>query len=146
MTSTAPSISAVLIGQRGGMSHAERRVRSIAFRVLRVQPVDATPSDRDHLLLEVVFMRLGRRYGLSPAQKTEIWRRWRAGESLHEIGRALGKDHGSIHFLLSQHGGKSAWIRSNGQSGQPSARMLCDPRELTCRSKCRSRQELPPCS
>ena len=24
-----------------------------------VQPVDATPSDRDHLFLEVVFMRLG---------------------------------------------------------------------------------------
>ena len=57
------------------------------------------------LFLEVVFMRLGRRYGLSAVQKTEIWRRWKAGESLHEIGRALGKDHGSIHFLLSQHGG-----------------------------------------
>jgi hypothetical protein len=26
-------------------------------------------------------MRLGRRYGLSAAQKTEIWRRWKAGES-----------------------------------------------------------------
>jgi len=50
-------------------------------------------------------MRVGRRYGLSSAQKTEIWRRWKAGESLHEIGRAFGKDHGSIHFLLSQHGG-----------------------------------------
>jgi hypothetical protein len=44
-------------------------------------------------------MRLGRRYGLSAAQKTEIWRRWKAGESLHEIGRALGKNHGSIAFL-----------------------------------------------
>ena len=72
---------------------------------MRAQPVDATPSDRDHLFLEVVFMRPGRRYGLSSAQKTEIWRRWKAGESLHEIGRAFGKDHGSIHFLLSQHGG-----------------------------------------
>src|SRR6202142_3233743 len=50
-------------------------------------------------------MRVGRRYGLSSGQKTEIWRRWKAGESLHEIGRACGKDHGSIHFLLSQHGG-----------------------------------------
>ena len=29
-------------------------------------------------------MRLGRRYGLSAAQKTEIWRRWKAGELLHE--------------------------------------------------------------
>ena len=50
-------------------------------------------------------MRQGRRYGLSAGQKADIWRRWKAGESLHEIGRAFGKDHGSIQFLLSQHGG-----------------------------------------
>jgi IS30 family transposase len=50
-------------------------------------------------------MRQGRRYGLSAAQRTEIWRRWKAGESLHEIGRAIGKDHGSVQFLLSQRGG-----------------------------------------
>jgi len=50
-------------------------------------------------------MRQGRRYGLSAEQKADRWRRWKAGESLHEIGRALGKDHGSIQFLLSQHGG-----------------------------------------
>jgi IS30 family transposase len=77
--------------------------------------VDATPSDRDHLFLEVVFMRLGRRYGLSAVQKTEIWRRWKAGESLHEIGRALGKDHGSIHFLLSQHGGIVPAVRRRSE-------------------------------
>src|SRR5882757_4285820 len=50
-------------------------------------------------------MRQGRRYGLSAEQKADIWRRWKAGESLHEIGRAFGKDHGSIQFLLSQRGG-----------------------------------------
>jgi len=55
--------------------------------------------------VKVVFMRQGRRYGLSAAQGTDIWRRWKAGESLHEIGRAFGKDHGSIQFLLSQQGG-----------------------------------------
>jgi IS30 family transposase len=77
--------------------------------------VDATPSDRDHLFLEVVFMRPGRRYGLSSAQKAEIWRRWKAGESLHEIGRALGKDHGSIHFLLSQHGGIVPAVRRRSE-------------------------------
>ena len=60
-------------------------------------------------------MRLGRRYGLSAAQKTEIWRRWKAGESLHEIGRALGKDHGSIHFLLSQHGGILPAVRRRSE-------------------------------
>src|ERR1700761_6002975 len=52
-----------------------------------------------------MLMRQGRRYGLSAEQKTDIWRRWKAGESLHEIGRAFDKDHGSIQFLLSQHGG-----------------------------------------
>jgi hypothetical protein len=34
-----------------------------------------------------------------------MWRRWKAGESLNEIGRAFGKDHWSIQFLLSQRGG-----------------------------------------
>ena len=34
-----------------------------------------------------------------------MWRRWKAGESLHEIGRAFGKGHGSIRFLLTQRGG-----------------------------------------
>jgi IS30 family transposase len=70
----------------------------------RSQLVDATSSDLDHFL-EVVLMRQGRRYGLSAEQRADIWRRWKAGDSLHEIGRAFGKDHGSIQFLLSQHGG-----------------------------------------
>jgi IS30 family transposase len=34
-----------------------------------------------------------------------MWSRWKAGQSLHEIGRTFGKSHVSIHFLLSQHGG-----------------------------------------
>ncbi len=54
-------------------------------------------------------MRQGRRYGLSAEQKAEIWDRWKAGESLHEIGRAFGKDHGSIQFLLSQAAWFSLW-------------------------------------
>ena len=60
-------------------------------------------------------MKQGRRYGLSVAQRTEIWRGWKAGESLHEIGRAFGKDHGSIQFLLSQHGGIAPAIRHRSQ-------------------------------
>jgi IS30 family transposase len=34
-----------------------------------------------------------------------MWRRWKAGQSLHEIGRAFSKDHVSIQFMLAQHGG-----------------------------------------
>src|SRR5260370_9123075 len=56
-------------------------------------------------------MRQGRRYGLCAEQKGDIWRRWKAGESLHEIGRAFGKDHGSIQFLLSQRGGIAPALR-----------------------------------
>ena len=47
-------------------------------------------------------MAQGKRNRLSTEQRIEMWRRWRAGESLHEIGRALGKGHGSIRFLLTQ--------------------------------------------
>ena len=50
-------------------------------------------------------MRPGQRFGLSAMQKSELWRRWKAGQSLHEIGRALGKQHTVVHFLLAQHGG-----------------------------------------
>ena len=38
-------------------------------------------------------------------QRTEMWSRWKLGQSLHEIGRAFGKDHGVVDFMLSQHGG-----------------------------------------
>src|SRR6202521_4953253 len=46
-----------------------------------------------------------RRVKLSVNQRTEMWCRWKAGQSLHEIGRAFSKDHVSIQFMLSQHGG-----------------------------------------
>src|SRR5260370_3614186 len=55
--------------------------------------------------LKVVFMAQGKRNRLSAEQRADMWRRWKAGESLHEIGRAFGKGHGSIRFLLTQRGG-----------------------------------------
>jgi IS30 family transposase len=42
---------------------------------------------------------------LSQAQKREIWRRWKEGQSLSEIGRALDKVPGSIHNVVSANGG-----------------------------------------
>jgi DNA-binding CsgD family transcriptional regulator len=50
-------------------------------------------------------MTKGKRVGLSAAQRAEVWCRWKAGQSLHEIGRAFGKPHTSFHCLLSHHGG-----------------------------------------
>src|SRR5271156_5400872 len=50
-------------------------------------------------------MTQGQRAALSAAQRTELWSRWKAGESLHLIGRACGKPHNSMHGFLAQHGG-----------------------------------------
>src|ERR1700688_1580902 len=50
-------------------------------------------------------MRQGQRFGLSAVQKSELWCRWKAGQSLHEIGRAFGKEHSSIRCLVARHGG-----------------------------------------
>src|SRR6202167_5948105 len=54
---------------------------------------------------KVVSMTQGKYVELSAAQRTEVWRRWKAGESLHRIGRAFDRPHTSIHCLLSHHGG-----------------------------------------
>src|ERR1017187_2263836 len=65
-------------------------------------------------------MAQGKRGRLSTEQRIDMWRRWKAGESLHDIGRAFGKGHGSMRFLLTQRGGIV-----------PAARRR-SPRTLTC--------------
>lgn len=45
------------------------------------------------------------RPGLSASEKADLWKRWKEGETLSEIGRALGKHAGSIHGVLSLNGG-----------------------------------------
>lgn len=45
------------------------------------------------------------RPGLSPQQKAELWKRWKAGESLSDIARALRKGGGSIFGVLRLRGG-----------------------------------------
>ena len=58
---------------------------------------------------------------LSANQRVDLRSRWKAGQSLHQIGRAFGKSHVSIHFILSQHGGicsgSSSAIASNTHTG-----------------------------
>ena len=44
------------------------------------------------------------RPGLSASQKAELWQRWKAGQSLSDIGRALGKHAGSVHGVVSSNG------------------------------------------
>ena len=43
--------------------------------------------------------------GFTTAEKTELWDRWKRGESLKAIGRAFGKPSSSIYFLVAPHGG-----------------------------------------
>jgi IS30 family transposase len=51
------------------------------------------------------------RPGLSAQQKKELWNRWKSGQSLSEIGRALGKHAGSIHGVLLANGGIAPPVR-----------------------------------
>src|ERR1700730_1876546 len=61
-----------------------------ASLTLPAQPVDATPCGIN-FLFKVVFMAQEKRAGLSATQKSDMWSRWRAGQSLREIGRAFGE-------------------------------------------------------
>jgi IS30 family transposase len=54
--------------------------------------------------------------GLSAEQRTETWRRWKAGYGVREIGRALGFDHGSIRSLLIQRGGFAPPVRRRAKT------------------------------
>jgi len=58
----------------------------------------------------------GKQSRLSAGQRADVWRRWKAGESLHEIGRACGKPHNCIRCVLLPSGGiaPAARRRSGG--------------------------------
>lgn len=53
------------------------------------------------------------RPSLSWQQKKELRNRWKDGQSLSEIGRALGKRAGSIHGVLSANGGIAPRTRTS---------------------------------
>ena len=46
-----------------------------------------------------------RRLGLSAIDKRDVWSRWKAGQTLHEIGRVYGKCHNTIRAVLLPRGG-----------------------------------------
>lgn len=50
-------------------------------------------------------MTLMGRPGLTDKQRAELWERWKKGESLSDIGRAIGKHAGSVFGVLRSHGG-----------------------------------------
>jgi hypothetical protein len=71
----------------------------------RSQPVDATL----YLEGEMECGLMGHKFhrGFTAAEKTELWDRWKRGESLKAIGRAFGKPSSSNYF------GGSAWLDSS---------------------------------
>ena len=46
-----------------------------------------------------------RRARLLPREKADLWSRWQRGESLSEIGRALGRVPGTVFHIVAAHGG-----------------------------------------
>lgn len=61
------------------------------------------------------------RLGLLSDQTAERWRRWKAGETLRDIGRALGKHAAWIFAVISGKGGFAPVARSSRQSSLPQA-------------------------
>jgi IS30 family transposase len=59
-------------------------------------------------------MTQGKYVELSVAQRTDVWCRWKAGDSLHTIGRAFDRPQTSIHCLLAHHGGIVPTLRRRG--------------------------------
>lgn len=57
------------------------------------------------------FMARIGRPGMSDEQKADLWRRWRTGESISVISRALHKPPGSVFTVLKHHGGIAPAVR-----------------------------------
>jgi IS30 family transposase len=65
--------------------------------------------------------------GLSKSQRSELWRRWKLGETITEIGEALEKAPGSIHGFLSGCGG----IAPPSRRRRPNALTLEEREEIS---------------
>ncbi len=53
--------------------------------------------------------------GLEPAQRADLWKRWREGQSLSDIARALAKPPGSVFGYLAAAGGISPYRRTRSE-------------------------------
>ncbi len=62
----------------------------------------------------------GRR-GFSIAERTDLWARWKAGESMSDIGRALHKHPASIFAVLAVRGGIARAARRRAERALTSA-------------------------
>lgn len=51
----------------------------------------------------------------SAVERRELWDRWKRGESISDIGRALDRAPGTIHYTIRQHGGVVPRERRRGR-------------------------------
>ena len=83
--------------------------------------------------------------GFTAAEKTELWDRWKRGESLKAIGRAFGKQSSSIYFLVAPHGGiRPAQRRRSRLALTLVEREVISRRVTAHRARVQSRLEGPP--
>ena len=78
------------------------------------------------------------RRGFTAAEKTELWDRWKRGESLKAIGRAFGKPSSSIYFLVAPHGGIRPAQRRRSRLALTLAEREVISRGVTARQSARS--------
>src|SRR3954462_11832207 len=76
--------------------------------------------------------------GFTAAEKTELWDRWKRGESLKAIGRAFGKQSSSIYFLVAPHGGIRPAERRRSRLALTLAEREMISRGVTARRSARS--------
>jgi IS30 family transposase len=50
------------------------------------------------------------------AERAEMWKRWREGESVSDIARALGREDGTVHSMLSVRGGIAPAVRHRSEN------------------------------
>src|SRR6202166_1385817 len=81
--------------------HAVMEPVSVSVITWWSQPVDATLYLKGEMECALMGQRFHR--GFTAAEKTELWDRWKRGESLKAIGRAFGKPSSSIYFLVAPH-------------------------------------------
>ena len=67
------------------------------------------------------------RLGMTDVQKSELWHRWRKGESITDISRALGSFRTSVSYVLRLHGGFAPPHRTRS----PHALTLTDREEIS---------------
>src|SRR5687768_15196574 len=50
-----------------------------------------------------------------PQQRQELWKRWKAGDSVVEIAKAIGRVPTSVYNLLARHGGVAPPMRRRAE-------------------------------